>query len=101
MSRILLYNLCMDTQNDEMLDEYDFTGMKGVRGKYYKAYQEGHTVRIHEEDGTVTIHHYTLEDGAVLLAPDIRQYFPTSESVNEVLRSLIKLASQKTALSVK
>ena len=80
---------------DAILDEYDFTGMKGVRGKYHKAYQEGHTVRIHEEDGTVSIHHYTLEDGAVLLEPDIRPYFPTSESVNEVLRTLIKLAPKK------
>ena len=90
-----------NTPKDEMLEEYDFTGMKGVRGKYHKAYQEGHTVRIHEDDGTVTIHHYTLEDGAILLEPDIRQYFPTSESVNEVLRSLIKLAPQKTTISAK
>jgi hypothetical protein len=26
-------------QNDDMLPEYDFTGKKGVRGKYYRAYQ--------------------------------------------------------------
>ncbi len=40
----------METQfNDtetEMLPEYDFRGKKGVRGKYYHAYQQGHTVRI-------------------------------------------------------
>ena len=88
-----------NTPKDEMLDEYDFTGMKGVRGKYHKAYEEGHTVRIYEDDGAVTIHHYTLEDGAVLLEPDIRPYFPTSESVNEVLRSLIKLAPKKNVIS--
>ncbi len=87
------------TNDDEMLEEYDFTGMKGVRGKYHEAYKKGHTVRIHEDDGTVSIHHYTLEDGAVLLEPDIRPYFPTSESVNEVLRSLIQLAPQKVNIS--
>lgn len=88
-----------NTPKDGMLDEYDFTRMKGVRGKYYKAYEEGHTVRIHEDDETITIHHYTLEDGAVLLEPDIRPYFPTSESVNEVLRSLIELAPKKAVIS--
>ncbi len=79
------------TQN-EMLPEYDFTGRKGVRGKYYRAYQEGHTVKIYEEDGTVTVQYFTLEDGAVMLAPDVREYFPDSESVNQALRALIALA---------
>ncbi len=88
-----------NTPKDEMLEEYDFTGMTGVRGKYHKAYQEGHTVRITEDDGTVTVHYYTLEEGAVLLEPDIRPYFPTSESVNETLRSLIKLAPKKAEAS--
>ena len=40
---------------DEMLPEYDFTGKKGVRGKYYRAYQQGHTVKVYEEDGAVSI----------------------------------------------
>jgi hypothetical protein len=31
------------------------------------------------------------KEGAVVLAPDVREYFPDSESVNTVLRSLIKL----------
>ena len=84
---------------DEMLEEYNFSEMKGVRGKYHEAYQKGHTVRIHEDDGTVTVHHYTLEDGAVLLEPDIRQYFPTSESVNKTLRSLIALAPKKEVVA--
>jgi len=56
-------------------------------------------VRIHEDDETITIHYYTLEDGAVLLEPGIRPYFPTSESVNEVLRSLIELAPKKAVIS--
>jgi hypothetical protein len=74
-----------------MLHEYDFTGKKGVRGKYYRAYRQGHTVKIYQEDGTVSVRHFTLEEGAVMLGPDVREYFPTSESVNQALRSLITL----------
>lgn len=75
----------------EMLPEYDFTDRKGIRGKYHQAYREGHTVRVYEDDGQVTTHYFTLEDGAVMLEPDVRKYFPTSESVNDVLRTLISL----------
>ena len=80
---------------DDMLAEYDFTGKTGVRGKYHQAYRQGHTVKIHETDGTTRIHYFTLEDGAVMLETDIREYFPTSESVNETLRSLIALVPMK------
>ncbi len=76
-----------------MRAEYDFRG--GVRGKHYQAYQRGHTVKIHNSDGTVEVHEYTLEDGAVLLAPDVREYFPDSEAVNTALRTLISLVPQK------
>lgn len=75
----------------EMKSEYDFTGRKGERGKYYKAYRAGHSVRIHEPDGTVTMQYFGLEDGAVMLEPDVRAYFSSSEAVNEALRSLIEL----------
>jgi len=59
-----------------MRDEYDFS--KGVRGKHYKAYREGHAVIVNKK-----------EDGAVMLDPDLRIHFPDSESVNKALRSLI------------
>jgi hypothetical protein len=62
-----------------------------MRGKYYRPYQAGHAVRVHREDGTVTTHDFTLEEGAVLLAPDMRAYFPDSEKVNQALRGLIDL----------
>jgi len=78
-----------------MLPEYDFTGRKGVRDKYYRTYQQGHTVRIVQPDSAVTIQHFTLEEGAVMLAPDVRRYFPDSESVNKALRSLIALIPNK------
>ncbi|MCW5200109.1 hypothetical protein VU05_05400 [Desulfobulbus sp. F1] len=81
--------------DSDMLSEYDFSGKKGVRGKYAQAYQQGHTVRVQEEDGTVVTHCFTLEDGAVLLTPDVREYFPDSESVNRALRGLIALVPHK------
>lgn len=78
-----------------MLPEYDFSGKEGVRGKYHQAYRQGHRVNITQEDGTVTTQYFTLEDGVVLLAPDVRKYFPDSESVNQALRGLIKLIPQE------
>lgn len=80
---------------DEMLPEYDFTGKTGVRGKYYQAYQQGHTVRVHKADGSTTVQYFTLQEGAVLLEPDVKPYFPNSATVNQALRSLIALIPQK------
>ncbi|MCL4832632.1 MAG: hypothetical protein KJZ86_09335 [Caldilineaceae bacterium] len=80
----------------DMLPEYDFSGKKGVRGKYYQAYRQGHTVRVIQEDGSATSQYFTLEDGAVLLAPDVRKYFPDSDSVNQALRGLIQLIPQES-----
>ena len=80
-----------------LLPEYDFTGKQGVRGRYYQAYRQGHSVRVHEPDDSVTIRYFTLEDGAVLLEPDVREYFPNSEAVNAALRSLIALIPDKAA----
>jgi len=76
-----------DLNDIDMRDEYDFS--KGVRGKHYKAYREGHTVIIHKDDGTKSIQYFTQQDGAIMLDPDIKVHFPDSESVNKALRSLI------------
>ncbi len=84
-------------EKTDMLPEYDFTGKRGVRGKYYRAYRQGHTVKIYRADGTVSIQYFTLEDGAVMLEPDVRQYFPNSNAVNTALRSLIALIPAKPA----
>ena len=79
-----------------MAKEYDFSKMKGgVRGKYYQAYREGHSVSIRKEDDTVEVKYFKLEDGAVMLAPDVRRHFPDSESVNEALRALIAISSRR------
>jgi hypothetical protein len=52
---------------------------KGVRGKYYKQYMSGTNL--------------------VLLSPDVARAFPTAESVNSALRSLMrrKAKSRKQA----
>jgi len=53
----------------DMLDEYDFSN--GVRGKYAKAYREGANI--------------------VKLDQDVKKFFPDSKSVNEALRTMIKV----------
>jgi hypothetical protein len=78
-----------NVEQDDMRSEYDFSG--GVRGKHYQAYRQGHTVKIHQTDGNVIVQHFTLEDGAVFLEPDVREYFPDTEAVNNALRGLIAL----------
>ena len=86
-----------ETAQADILPEYDFTGKKGMRGKYYRAYRQGHTVKIYKAGGTISIRYFTLEDGAVMLEPDVRRYFPNSDSVNTALRSLIALIPAKPA----
>jgi hypothetical protein len=78
--------------DDGMLPEYDFKGQEGARGKYYRGRQKGYIVRIRHEDGTVTVRHV---GPAITLDPDVAAYFPDSESVNTVLRTLIALIPNK------
>ena len=82
-------------QEDDMLPNYDFTGKKGARGKYAKAMQKGYSVRVLKTDGTVTVRNFVPKESTVLLDPDVRAYFPDSESVNRALRSLIDLIPEK------
>ena len=76
-------------ENDAMRAEYDFT--EGVRGKHYRAMEGGYTITIHKTNGTILVKEVKPTEGAVILAPDVREYFPDSDSVNTVLRSLIRL----------
>jgi hypothetical protein len=78
-----------------MWPEYDFS--KGERGKFYRPLDKGYTVRVNQSDGTVVVNHYTLAEGTVLLAPDVREYFSDSEAVNDALRSLIQLREKVPA----
>jgi hypothetical protein len=61
-------------KNDpNMLEEYDFSG--GVRGKYAKRYEEGTNVAVIE--------------------PDVAEYFPDHDSVNEALRALAAIIKRQ------
>ncbi len=55
-----------------MRAEYDFS--KGIRGKYYKKFMKGTNV--------------------VVLDPDVAKVFTDSKQVNEILRSITKIARQ-------
>ncbi len=56
---------------DDLLPEYDLSQLKGgVRGKYYDRYKAGTNL--------------------ALLAPDVRQAFPTDEAVNQALRTFMQ-----------
>jgi len=57
-----------DSGDDEMREEYDFSG--GVRGKYAERFKSGSNV--------------------VVLDPDLAAKFPTTESVNKALRVYLK-----------
>ena len=62
---------------DDMLDEYDFSN--GVRGKYAQAYREGINI--------------------IQLDRDVTPYFPDAQSVNEALRTFIRIMHPNTKSS--
>lgn len=77
----------------DMRPEYDFSG--GVRGKYAATLrEEGYTLREYHEDGAFT-ETRVLGEKTVVLAPDVWEYFPTSQAVNHALRALISLIPEK------
>jgi hypothetical protein len=41
------------------------------------------------------VQHVKLEEGTVLLEPDVRKYFPDSDAVNSALRCLIPLVATR------
>jgi hypothetical protein len=80
----------MKKVNKEMPAEYDFSGKKGVRGKYSKAFKNGYTVRVFDKDKIVSMQYFAA------IEPDLQQYFPDSKSINKALRSLISLIPKQT-----
>lgn len=74
---------------DDLRREYDFRG--GVRGKYYQAMQAGYTIIVHKADGSTVVKKVKPSKGAIILEPELRPYFPDSDSVNATLRSLVRL----------
>lgn len=57
----------------EMRAEYDFS--KGIRGKYAKRFAEGSNI--------------------ILLDPDVAGLFPDSNTVNDALRALARIAQAR------
>lgn len=86
-------------ENTDMRAEYDFTG--GVRGKHYRSMQAGYTITVRNVDGTTVVKDVRPKQGAVMLEPEIRKYFPDSESVNKALRCLIPLLPKKNRARTK
>jgi hypothetical protein len=61
---------------DDMRPEYDFSKMKdGIQGKYATRFKHGSNI--------------------IRLEPDVAEVFTNDASVNEALRSLIKLAKSQ------
>ena len=60
-------------EEDEMLDEYDFTG--GVRGKY--------------------VNRIAQRSNVIVLEPDVAEVFTDSESVNQALRGLLPIIQKQ------
>jgi len=68
------------TVSDDLRPEYRREDLgKGVRGKYFAAYQKGSNL--------------------VLLSPDVAKAFPSSEAVNEALRGLLQLTERTKKLT--
>ncbi|MBN1486189.1 MAG: hypothetical protein JW981_01030 [Anaerolineae bacterium] len=78
---------------EDISPEYDFS--QGIQGKHHATYQEGYEVIIHKTDGTTEVRKLSLPEGTVVLEPDVRTYFPDSESVNQALRGLIALVPSR------
>ena len=67
-------------KHEEIRKEYKREDLgKGIRGKYFENYEKGSNL--------------------VLLNPDVAAVFPDDASVNEALRSLMKIARQSTGLT--
>jgi hypothetical protein len=67
-------------KHEEMRKEYKREDLgKGIRGKYFANYKKGSNL--------------------VLLNPDVAAVFPDDDSVNEALRSLMKIARQSAGLT--
>ncbi|HRQ53169.1 MAG TPA: hypothetical protein PL018_02870 [Ignavibacteriaceae bacterium] len=60
-------------KDNNLLEEYDFS--KGVTGKYANKYEKGSNV--------------------VVIEPDVAEYFPDHDSVNEALRSITKIIKKR------
>lgn len=68
--------------NDDLRSEYTFDYSKAIRGKYYR--------RLLKEGANVAV-----------LDPDVAKAFRDSTSVNDALRSLLKVARASRRLTIR
>ena len=65
----------MNKSDDDLRPEYDLKSLgKGIRGKYYKQYQNGTNV--------------------VVIEPDLTKAFPNTKAVNDALREMLESRKQ-------
>lgn len=83
----------LETISDEEIDLTDIPELTPEQASLGKR-QEGHPSQLHE----VTVHYedgsqqtFLLGPGMVIIDPDLRPYFPDTETVNRVLRTLLEL----------
>jgi hypothetical protein len=70
----------IDEENDDLRPEYD---LKSLRVR-----------RIGAARKTINGHKITVGEPIILLAPDVAEIFPDSDSVNEALRFLIRVTRE-------
>ncbi len=46
---------------------------------------------VKNSDRTTLVQHFTMEETAIMLDPDVQRFFPDAEAVNHALRTLIDL----------
>lgn len=73
MKKVITAEIEEKPEAPDLLGEYDFS--KGVRAKYVQRLAAGSNI--------------------VVLAPDVAELFPDSESVNEALRALVNIAQRQ------
>lgn len=72
---------CADrVKEPDMLAEYDFSA--GVRGKYSNRFSD-------------------VKNDVVVLAPDVADLFQDSESVNEALRAIARIAGRQAQIATR
>jgi len=86
-------NTMKKTIESEVIRPVDFSG--GVRGKHCAAYRRSHTVKVQQDDGTITVQKFVPDSDAVLIDRDVRDYFPDAASINNALRAIIGIMPQK------
>lgn len=77
----------------EEIRPVDFSS--GVQGKHCAAYRRGHTVKVRQDDGTITVQKFVPDSDAVVIDRDVRAYFPDAAAINNALRTLIGIIPHK------